>query len=220
MPPRPGVWPAEVPVAYLVFDVLFLDGQSLLDRPYHQRRQMLESLGLGGPGVAVPPSFTGDGADVLAAAAEQGLEGVLAKRLDSPYRAGRRSREWTKIKRLRTQEVVLVGWAPGQGRRHGTIGGLLMAVPGPDGLDYAGRVGTGLSDAMLSELLAVLAPLERDTPPLDGVPRAQTTGVHWVEPRLVGEVVFSERTADGRLRQPSWRGLRPDKDPGAVVVES
>ena len=211
---------AEVPVAYLVFDLMFLDGHSLLDEPYTERRHALESLALGGPGLAVPPSFTGGGDDVMAAAVEQGLEGVLAKRLDSPYRPGRRSREWVKVKHLRTQEVVIVGWAPGQGRRRDAIGALLMGVPGNEGLVYAGRVGTGFTDAMLGELHRQLAPLERVTPPVADVPRAQAANVHWVEPRLVGEVVFSERTADGRLRQPSWRGLRPDKDPEAVVLET
>ena len=211
---------AEVPVAYLVFDLLFLDGRSLLDRPYAQRRQALESLALTGPGLAVPPSFAGGGDDVMAAAVAQGLEGVLAKRLDSPYRPGRRSREWIKVKHLRTQEVVIVGWVPGQGRRHDVLGALLMGVPGDEGLEYAGRVGTGFTDAMLVELHRQLLPLERPTPAVPGIPPRQAAGVHWVEPRLVGEVVFSERTADGRLRQPSWRGLRPDKGPEAVGPES
>jgi len=210
---------AEVPVAYLVFDLLFLDGRSLVDEPYTERRRALESLALGGPGLAVPPSFSGGGDEVMAASVEQGLEGVVAKRLDSPYRPGRRSREWVKVKRVRTQEIVVVGWAPGRGRRHDTIGALLMGLPGDEGLAYAGRVGTGFTDAALAELQRQLAPLERATPPVAGVPRPQAAGVHWVEPRLVGEVVFSERTADGRLRQPSWRGLRPDKEPGAVVLE-
>jgi bifunctional non-homologous end joining protein LigD len=210
----------EIPVAYVVFDVMFLEGRSLVDDPYYVRRQTLEGLSLTGPNLTVAPSFVGGGADVLRAARDQGLEGVVAKRLDSPYRPGRRSSDWIKVKLQRTQEVVIVGWVPGQGRRKNAIGALLMALPSAQGLEFVGRVGTGFSDAALDELSRRLEPLARDAAPL-GVPvsTAPLAGAHWVEPRLVGEVVYSEWTADGRLRHPSWRGLRPDKDPGSVVRE-
>jgi bifunctional non-homologous end joining protein LigD len=211
----------EVPVAYLVFDIMFLDGTSTVELPYRKRRGLLESLGLGGDHLSVPPWFDGDGADVLRAAGDQGLEGVVAKRVDSVYVPGRRSHDWVKVKLTRTQEVVIVGWVPGRGRRQGSLGALLSALPGQDGFVYAGRVGTGFSDAALVDLATRLAPLERPTSPLSGdVPRAQVADAHWVEPVLVGEVTFTEWTADGRLRHPSWRGLRPDKDPTAVVKES
>jgi len=156
----------------------------------------------------------------MGAARDQRLEGVVAKRIDSTYQPGRRSRDWVKVKIMRTQEVVVVGWAPGKGRRGGTIGALLLALPGPDGLRYAGRVGTGFTDAALAELAAQLAPLGRTSSPLaDAVPRAQAVDAHWVEPRLVGEVAFTQWTTDDRLRHPSWRGLRPDKDATDVVRE-
>jgi bifunctional non-homologous end joining protein LigD len=214
------------PVTYLVFDVLHLDGRSLLDLPYVDRRQILESLELAGPSWQTPPHFPGGGKDsvgraVFAASREQGLEGVIAKRLDSKYFAGKRSDCWLKVKNLRTQEVVIGGWKPGEGRRKGAIGSLLLGVPGDDGLDYVGHVGTGFTDKMLRALEADLEPLRRDDSPFaTTVPREHARDAQWVEPQIVGEVVFGEWTRDGRLRHPAWRGLRPDKDVAEVTRES
>jgi bifunctional non-homologous end joining protein LigD len=219
-PARAAELARQVPAAYFVFDVLFLDGHSTLADTYADRRAVLESLQLSGEHVHVPPWFEGPGVDVLGASIEQRLEGVVAKRLDSPYRPGRRSPDWVKVKHVRTQEVIVVGWAPGRGRRGSTIGALLLALPGPDGLRYVGRVGTGFTEAMLRDLAATLEPLARTTSPLRGaLPARQSVGAHWVDPVLVGEVAFSQWTSEGRLRQPSWRGLRPDKDPDEVVAE-
>ena len=217
---------AAVPVSYLVFDLLRLDGHDPTGLPWEERRRLLEALDLDeGPDgrVRVPPVILGDGATSWEAARSMRLEGVVAKRLDSPYVEGARSSAWRKVKLLRTQEVVLVGWAEGEGRRAGGIGALLLAVPdaanGP--LVSAGRVGTGFTDRMLDDLAARLQPLERDDPPVVDPPRgAAARGVHWVEPELVGEVAFSEWTTARTLRQPSWRGLRPDKSPDEVVVEA
>jgi bifunctional non-homologous end joining protein LigD len=210
----------QTPVAYVVFDLLFLDGRPFVDLGYRERRAALEDLALGGPHLAVPPRFEGSGADVLSASRAQGLEGVVAKRLDSPYRPGRRSPEWIKVKHVNTQEVVVVGWAPGKGRREGTIGALLMAVNEEDGLHFVGRVGTGFTEAVLADLAERLLPLERATPPVAGaLSGPQVRDARWVEPRLVGEVSYSQWTTDGRLRHPSWRGLRPDKGPQAVRRE-
>jgi bifunctional non-homologous end joining protein LigD len=206
---------------YLVFDVMHFDGHSTVALPYRKRRELLDSAGLGGSNMTVPPWFDGGGVDVLRASQEQGLEGVVAKRTESTYQPGRRSNDWVKVKLMQTQEVVIVGWTPGRGRRQGSIGALLLGVPDDDGLVYAGRVGTGFTDAMLADLADRLAPLHRGNPPVTGpVPRAQVVDAHWVEPRLVGEVTFSEWTSDGRLRHPSWRGLRPDKDVGDVARET
>jgi bifunctional non-homologous end joining protein LigD len=145
---------------------------------------------------------------------------VVAKRAAAPYRPGRRSPDWVKVKVFRTQEVVIGGWSAGKGGREGSLGALLLGVPGPSGLEYAGKVGTGFSAAALSDLSRRLAPLRRDTPPFAGaLPAADAAGATWVEPVLVGEVRFSEWTRVGRLRQPSWRGLRDDKDPSEVVRE-
>jgi bifunctional non-homologous end joining protein LigD len=211
----------QVPATFLAFDVLYLDGRSLLDEPYTERRKVLESLKLSGPSWQTPPHLEGGGDAILAASKEQGLEGVIAKRLDSRYYAGKRSDCWLKIKNLRTQEVVIGGWKPGEGRRKGAIGSLLLGVPGDDGLDYVGHVGTGFTDAMLRELEAMLKPLSRNDPPFaTAIPRPHAKDAHWVEPQIVGEVAFGEWTKAGILRHPAWRGLRPDKNAADVVRES
>ena len=157
---------------------------------------------------------------MLEASRDAGLEGIVAKRLDSQYRPGVRDPSWRKVKNLRTQSVVVGGWAPGQGQREGDLGALLVGIPGAGGLGYVGRVGTGFNAAQRGELLKQLSGLVRRTSPFIGVvPRSEAAGVTWVEPRLVGEVRFTEWTRSGRLRQPAWRGLRPDQRPEDVVVE-
>ncbi|MGH9100816.1 MAG: non-homologous end-joining DNA ligase, partial [Acidimicrobiales bacterium] len=210
---------ATVPVTYMVFDVLHLDGASTLALAYAERRRMLEGLGLGGDHWAVPPSHVGPGADLLAAARTGGIEGVVAKRAGSPYRPGRRSPDWVKVKLHRTQSVVVGGLSAPRGSRTG-FGALLVGVPGPDGLVYAGKVGTGFGEPAIGELLVRLLPLRRPLPPFSSpVPPADAAGATWVEPELVGEVRFSEWTRAGRLRQPAWLGLRHDVRPGDVVRE-
>jgi bifunctional non-homologous end joining protein LigD len=211
----------EYPVSYVVFDVLHLDGQSLLDLPYDERRQRLESLGLSGALVTSDSFRDVRGADILAAAREVGLEGVVAKRLDAPYRPGRRSGEWLKAKNFRTQEVVIGGWTEGNGERSGSLGALLLGIPGPAGLSYVGKVGTGFGERARRELLSALQPLARKTSPFSApLSPAETALAHFVRPAIVGEVRYGQWTADGRLRHPSWRGLRPDKDPAEVARES
>ncbi|MBK1785276.1 non-homologous end-joining DNA ligase [Prauserella cavernicola] len=201
------------PVTYLVFDLLHLDGRSLLDLPYTRRRELLTGLELGGAHWQVSPSFTGEGAAVVAAAGEQDLEGVIAKRADSRYAPGKRSDDWLKITELRTLDAVIGGWRPGEGKRSDTFGSLMLGLPYDGGLRYIGQVGSGFTEDMLRELLAMLRELERTTPPFaDEVPKERAKGAHWVSPTLVGEVVFKDWTEDGRLRAPAWRGLRPDLD--------
>ncbi|WP_217183347.1 ATP-dependent DNA ligase [Streptomyces sp. AC495_CC817] len=210
----------RTPVAYLVFDLLRLDGHDLTSMPLHQRRTLLDDVisGLDAP-VRVPPVF--DDVDAaLAASDEFGLEGVVAKDRGSRYRPGQRSPAWLKLKNTRTQEAVIVGIRPGKGDRAGTIGSLLLAVPDAGALRYVGRVGTGFTDRMLRELLAQLTPLRVDRAPLDGVPAPDASDALWVRPELVGEVEFANWTPDGILRHSRWRGLRPDKSPDEVVVES
>ena len=165
---------SSTPVTFMAFDVLHLDGRSTLGLPYAERRRLLESLQLEGPSWRTPPAWFGDGAMVLGAAREQGLEGVVAKRRQSPYRPGRRAEDWLKVKHLRTQEVVVGGWKPGTGRREGTIGSLLLGLPGGEGLSYVGKVGTGFTDRALDDLAATLLGLRRDESPFSGtVPRAE-----------------------------------------------
>jgi bifunctional non-homologous end joining protein LigD len=208
------------PAVVLLFDLLYLDGQSLLREPYTRRRDRLEKLELAGAAWQTPAAFAGRGSEAVAVSQEQQLEGVVAKRLSSVYLPGRRSPDWVKIKNVRAQEVVVGGWKPGNGRRAGMIGALLLGLPGPQGLVYAGKVGTGFTDAMLRDLAADLRPLAQTDSPFVQVPRPDAREVQWVAPRLVGEVAFTEWTDDGRLRHPAWRGLRPDKSPDQVVRES
>lgn len=219
---RPGkALLTTAPVTYLAFDVLHLDGASLLETPYVQRRELLAGLKLRGPHWSTPPYFAGSGEEAVATSRAQHLEGVVAKRLSSKYLPGKRSKDWLKVKNVRTQEVVVGGWRPGAGRREGRIGSLLLGVPGPAGLEYVGHVGTGFTDAVLDDLTARLRRTERKTSPFaNPLPRPHAKDAHWVTPRLVGEVQFGEWTPDGLLRHPSWRGLRADKAGSDVVRET
>jgi bifunctional non-homologous end joining protein LigD len=201
------------PASMIVFDLLHLNGRSLLDRSYDERRVQLEQLGLAGPSWGVTPSFTEEpGAAVLRAAVELGMEGVVAKRRASIYRPGTRSHDWIKVKSQRTQEVVIGGWTDGQGERRVTFGALLLGIPARGGLTYIGKVGTGFTNSAREELLSKLQSRARATSPfVDELPASQERVAHWVRPDEVGEVRFSEWTPDGHLRHPVWRGLRVDK---------
>ncbi|WNG92081.1 ATP-dependent DNA ligase [Mycobacterium sp. ITM-2016-00318] len=210
-------------VEYWAFDVLYLDGRSLLKAKYSDRRRILETLAEGG-GLIVPDQLPGDGPEALEYARKQRWEGVVAKKRDSTYQPGRRSASWVKDKIWNTQEVVIGGWRQGEGGRSSGIGALMLGIPDPDnpagGLQFVGRVGTGFTDKALKSLKAALKPLETDESPFNARLSTQDArGVTFVRPELVGEVRYSERTSDDRLRQPSWRGLRPDKTPDEVVWE-
>ncbi|MCF6469023.1 hypothetical protein FAF44_11575 [Nonomuraea sp. MG754425] len=204
-----------VPVTYMAFDILHLDDDPVIARPYTERRELLEGTLRPGFRWQVPVWFPDHASRAFESSRQLGLEGVVCKRIGSPYRPGRRSGEWTKVKNVRTAEVVIGGWQPGGGRRTGTIGSLLLGAYDPGGrLRYVGHVGTGFTEAMLRDLRERLTPLERPDPPFDEtVPREHARAAHWVAPRLVGEVQYAEVTGDGRLRHPSWRGLRPDREP-------
>jgi bifunctional non-homologous end joining protein LigD len=211
----------RAPAHYMVFDLLELDGESLVKKTYDERRAALEDL-LRPPKsdpVQVPPAFDGDLQHAIESSRELGLEGVMAKRRDSTYAVGRRSRSWIKIKHHRTQEVVIGGWRAGNGRRADTVGALLLGIPDGDGLRYVGKVGTGFTDAMLDDLKKRLSEHPLPSSPLTDVPSLDARDAHWVRPELVGEVEFAEWTPTKRLRQPSWRGLRPDKSVEDVRLE-
>jgi bifunctional non-homologous end joining protein LigD len=211
----------EVAVTYLAFDLLYLDGESLLGWPYDDRRQRLDALSLAGEAVATPPVFRDvAGGDVLAAAEAGGLEGVVAKRRDSRYRPGERSADWIKVKIIKTQEVVIGGWTDGEGERSGSLGALLLGVYDDGVLRYSGKVGTGFDDRARRNLLDLLRPLETTERPFaDALSPAEVARAHFVRPILVGEVAHTEWTAGGHLRHPSWRGLRPDKNAAEVSRE-
>jgi bifunctional non-homologous end joining protein LigD len=207
---------------YVVFDLLEVDGRPVVDLPLTERRRRLaELLDRRIGGVQLSEAFE-DGEALYRAAEQQGYEGVVAKRAESPYRVGRRTGEWLKVKTHHEQEFVVAGYTRGQGRRSGRFGSLVLAVRDGDELRYAGNVGTGFTDGEIDRLLKLLRPLERATPPLPEVPRmpkVRKGDVVWVEPRLVAEVEFVEWTHDGRLRAPSYKGLRDDKAPEDVVRE-
>ncbi len=206
---------ASTPVVYAIFDLLYLDGRDLMGVPYEQRRERLEQLGLGGQAWRVPAAHPGNGKRLLDATSAQGLEGIVAKRLNSRYEPGRRTGAWVKIKHTRRQELVIGGWLPGEGRRTDRIGALLMGHYVGSELRYAGRVGTGFSDRTLEQLGARLRPLRRERSPFDPQPKLPRNAV-FVEPELVAEIEFREWTSEGVMRAPSYKGLREDK-PAAQV---
>ncbi|MGI8879649.1 MAG: non-homologous end-joining DNA ligase [Jatrophihabitans sp.] len=211
---------AEVAVHLLVFDVLWLDGTAAMPLPYAARRELLESLSIDKTRASIPPVFTGDPDAALDFSHQHGLEGVVAKRLDSSYLPGRRSPDWVKTKHLRAQEVVLGGWRPGEGSRS-RLGALLMGIPDGEGaLTFIGRVGTGLTEPAIDDLLSRFAPAVSIGNPFgSSLPESEMRGARFIRPDLVAEVQFMEWTLDGRLRFPVWRGLRPDKTPDQVRRE-
>jgi bifunctional non-homologous end joining protein LigD len=205
-------------IAYMVFDVLALDGRSLLRAPYVERRARLEGLALDGTHWHTPAASFGAGHDLFLRTRENGLEGIVGKRLDSSYEPGKRTGTWVKVKNQRRQEFVIGGWVPGAGNRSGKVGALVLGYWDGDDFVCAGKVGTGFTEAMLERLSTLLRPLARSASPFTrgSVPRE----AKFVEPRLVGEVEFMEWTShSGQLRHPSFKGLRTDKDPRDVVRE-
>jgi bifunctional non-homologous end joining protein LigD len=210
----------DVPITYVVFDLLWLDGRPTTGLAYAERRHLLEGLGLNGANWHTPASHPGEGRALLDATASAGLEGIVAKRLDSVYEPGVRTRQWLKIKNHLSQDFVVGGWLPGEGSR-GRLGALLLGVYQDDGnLCFAGRVGTGFTDAELTRLLRLLDPIRRDSSPFEPPPpKPVVREAIWVEPEVVVEVAFTEWTGVGILRHPSYKGQREDKNPREVVRE-
>ena len=214
------------PVTYVIFDLLWLEGHSLIDEPYYKRRELLAALELHGESWRTPEHVLGDGAALLQASAEQHLEGVLAKRLDSTYRPGVRTRDWVKVKTIARQELVVGGWMPGKGRRSDTVGALLLGVYEPSygaegsppaALRYVGRVGSGFRDSDLEQLARLLCSLRSSSPFTTG--ERPPKGALFCEPKLVVEVQFANWTDGGSLRAPVYKGLREDKPATEVVRE-
>jgi bifunctional non-homologous end joining protein LigD len=213
---------AGTPLVYYVFDVLEVDGEPLVDLPLVERRKRLESLlDRRNRTVRLSESFD-DGNALYQAAMEQQLEGIMAKRLDSKYAVGRRTRDWLKVKTHGEQEFVIAGYTKGTGRRASSFGSLVLGVYRGEELIYVGNVGTGFDSREIEKLLDALRPLRRDTPSFREVPKmpkVRRSDVIWVEPVLVCEVEFAEWTHDGRLRAPSYLGLREDKSAREVRRE-
>jgi bifunctional non-homologous end joining protein LigD len=215
--PRPSAKErGAIPLAYMAFDLLHVDGRSLLDVPLEDRKRLLRRLLRPHPVIRYASHVAGEGVAFVRAASERNLEGVVAKRRDSRYQPGRRTRDWLKIKLRREQEVAVVGWLPGQGS-HKDLGSLIVAVNEDGALRHAGQVGSGLDAKIRRELLSALEPIERDGAPLAKAPRLPAA--RWVEPKLVVNVEFTEWTSDGLLRQPVFRGVAIDRDPSQVVRE-
>ena len=206
-----------VPVTYMIFDLLWKDGHPLMPTPYVERRRLLAQLKLSGASWQTPPFEKGGGQPMLEASAKAGLEGIMAKKLDSPYEPGRRSGAWVKIKNHNRQELVIGGWLEGAGKRSGHPGALLVGYYDKGKFVYAGKVGTGFTDAMLEKLSTLLKPLAQDSSPFDA--GAPPRAAHFVKPKLVGEFEFVEWTKSGQLRAPSFKGLRVDKPAREVVRE-
>jgi bifunctional non-homologous end joining protein LigD len=213
---------AGTPIVYYVFDVLEIDGEPVVDLPLVERRKRLERLlDKRNRTVRLSESFD-DGNALYAAAKQQQLEGIMAKRPDSKYRPGDRTRDWLKIKTHGEQEFVVAGYTKGTGRRASTFGSLVLGYYRGNELVYAGNVGTGFNSREIEKLLDKLRPLRRDKPPFREVPKMpkiRKGDVIWVEPELVAEVEFAEWTHDGRLRAPSYKGLREDKRAAEVRRE-
>jgi bifunctional non-homologous end joining protein LigD len=215
--PAPGLL-TRFPVYYYVFDVLYADGRDTRPLPLAERKDVLRRALTFGDPLRYTEHRDTDGEAYYEQACRDGWEGLIAKRADAPYRAGR-TKDWLKFKCSSGQEFVIGGFTDPRGSRTG-FGALLLGYYDADGqLVYAGKVGTGFNEKLLRSLHESMAKLERDSPPFGLGPLPRSRGVHWVEPRLVGEVVFSEWTDAGELRHPRFQGLRDDKDPADVVRE-
>jgi bifunctional non-homologous end joining protein LigD len=212
----------NTPIVYYVFDVLEMDGEPLIDLPLTERRERLESLlDRRSKTVRISETFE-DGQALFEAAKNEGLEGVVAKREDSRYLPGKRTRDWLNVKTRNRQEFVITGFTKGQGRRSRSFGSLVLGVYRGGELAYVGNVGTGFSEEEIDRLLSLLRPLERNEPPfpvIPKMPRVRKGDVVWVEPKLVCEVEFVEWTHDGHLRAPVYQALREDKEPEDVRRE-
>jgi bifunctional non-homologous end joining protein LigD len=205
----------ELPATFMVFDLLRLDGRELHRLPLGERRELLEGLVEDGvvAGTWQVPATYDDGEMLLDATRQQGLEGVVSKRLSSRYEYAARSPHWLKFPHRRRASYVIGGWRPETGSTQ-RLGALLVGEPTARGLVYRGRVGSGIAGARGPELRALLEPLARPGPPFaDEVPRIDASGTHWVEPVLVVDVEALGMSTQQRLRQPSYRGLRPDLGP-------
>jgi len=204
-------------IDYFAFDLLELDGEDLTRLPLIERKERLAALiGAGQGRIRYSDHIVGNGEKLLASFCGAGLEGVISKRADARY-SGSRSGSWVKTKCIRRQEFVIVGWTPSDKQRG--FRSLLLGVNEAGKLRYAGKAGTGFTADEIERLMEIMAPLVRKSPTVEA-PRAAVRGAHWIEPKLVAEIAYTEMTDEGVLRHPSYLGLREDKKPEAVVLET
>lgn len=210
-PRRAARLAAEVPVCCVLFDLLEIDGLEAWRLPYQQRRQLLEGLVTPGPTWLVTPSQVGDGAALLQRARDEQREGIMAKRLDAPYARGRRSDAWRKVKIRHAQEFAVCGWTEGEGHRSTGVGALVLACRDNDRWRWVGNVGTGLTSAESERWRTELEADQVDVAPFEvAAGERALRRARWATPRHVVQVAYAEWTGDGRLRQPSLLGRRPD----------
>lgn len=214
------------PVTFVAFDLLYLDGRSLLNEPLRERKALLDRLFVPTDNITVSPWIPDEGTALFRAARERGMEGIVAKDGRSRYQPGKRSRDWLKVKTTETADVVIAGWTPGEGSRSKGFGSLLVGAYEDGGLRFVGAVGTGFTDAYVQALRAALDDITIDDNPFNSDPTTDKVrwgkpirDPHWVEPCLVASVEFRELTSAGRMRAPSFKGLRSDKDPEDCLFE-
>jgi bifunctional non-homologous end joining protein LigD len=211
------------PVAFMVFDLIYLDGASLIGEPLERRRQLLEDIVVPDDKIQVSPIIFGEGTVLYQAAVDQGLEGIVAKRLDSPYEPGKRSPGWLKIKTVLDLDAVVVGWTEGSGSRDGTLGSLVLALyDGEGNLKHVGNVGTGFNRESLADAVDRLGKMTGSENPfgaavLKSIPELRKA--HWVAPKLVATLEYRELTNAGRLRAPAFKGFREDKAPEDCTID-
>jgi bifunctional non-homologous end joining protein LigD len=213
----------QVPVGYVAFDIVFYDGEETTKLPLEDRRLLLEHVVEENDHISLSVYVEGKGQKFTAQAERLGLEGVMAKRLGSRYRPGKRSDDWRKIKLRNTQDCVILGWTPGQGGRAGSFGALLVGAftRGDGELIWVGQVGSGFTDKALKRVLGQLEPLKRSNSPIPDADLADVPGATFVEPELVCEVEYQEITkSTGKMRAPAFKGLRQDKSPGDCILGS
>ncbi|HYY44688.1 MAG TPA: non-homologous end-joining DNA ligase [Actinomycetota bacterium] len=218
---------AGIPVTYVAFDVLYLDGRDVTPLPIEERKALLEGMVVPSARIVVSQHVTGEGTALAEAARAMNLEGIVAKRLGCPYRPGRRVRDWLKIKQVSVADVVVGGWSQGEGSRSSTLGALLVGAYDTEGLHFLGAVGTGFSDQELRRLCPELeARATTECPFVEGPEGIRAgrfgkplRGVRWTAPELVARVEYREVTSQNRLRAPAYKGLRSDKPPEDCRVE-
>jgi bifunctional non-homologous end joining protein LigD len=216
-----------IPTCFIAFDLLYLDGRSLINEPVEKRKELLDELVVPGGPAQISTYLRGDGIALADAARGQKLEGIVAKKIGSPYRPGKRTKDWLKVKVIHEADVVVGGWTPGEGTRSSSFGALLVGAFDGDRLHFFGAVGTGFSDALLQELMPRLQAVQTDVCPFTEDPTGKGSGTfgkpvrdpRWLEPSLVAKVEYRELTSARRFRAPSFKGLRSDKSPEECTLD-